>query len=352
MNQRTMSGMFTAGLRRAALAMVGAGIILLCAAGCAGRESTERKVIAYVYDSFVSEWGPGPELARLFTEKTGIEVSFVSAGDAGQILSRVIAEKGKPQADIVIGIDNNLLPRALDAGVLEPYRSPALAAVPAELVFDSGCSVLPYDYGCFAVIYDALRIPDPPSSLEDLAKPEFQKSLILMDPRTSSPGLGFLLWTRAVYGKDYLSYWERLKPSILTITEGWDSGYGLFTSGEAPMVLSYTTSPAYHLEYEGTDRYRAAVFSEGHYLQIEGAGLVKGAPHRKEARAFLDFLLSPEAQGVLPLTNWMFPVAGDIPLPASFSAAPIPERQLLLDPADVRDNLPAWIDEWVRIMAK
>jgi len=326
--------------------------VILFPAGCAKKGTDAGTVTVYTYDSFVSEWGPGARIAELFREKTGYEVSYVSAGDAGQLLFRAAAEKGKPKADVIIGMDNNLLPRALAENILEPYNSPALAAVPERLVFDSSRSLLPYDYGYFAVIYDSLEITDPPASLEDLCKPEYRKSLILMDPRTSSPGLGFLLWTRAVYGENYLSYWERLKPSILTITEGWDSGYGLFTSGEAPMVLSYTTSPAYHVEYEGSDRYRAAVFSEGHYVQIEGAGIVRNAPHKKEARAFIDFLLSPAAQEVLPLTNWMFPAVTGTPLPASFSAAPVPDTQLLIDPAEAAGRLDSWLDAWVATMTE
>ena len=205
-----------------------------------------KTLTIYCYDSFASEWGPGPALASQFTEETGIQVKLVAPGDAVTILSKVIMEKEAPRADLLIGPDNNLLARTLAEDVLVPYNAPALASIPEELKFDDSNHLLPFDWGYFAICYDSEVIDTPPASLEDLTKPEFAKSLVLMDPRTSSPGMGFLLWTRAVYGDDYLAYWNRLSASVLSVTESWSNGYGLFTSGEAPLVLSYSTSPVYH----------------------------------------------------------------------------------------------------------
>ncbi len=188
--------------------------------------------------------------------------------------------------------------------------------------------------------------------MEDLAKLEYAKSLILMDPRTSSPGFGFLLWTIKLYGDDFVSYWKRIAPSILTIADSWDAGYGLFTSGEAPLVLSYTTSPAYHMEYEKTDRYKAIIFKEGNYMQIEGAGIVKGAKHKDAAGKFIDFLLSEEVQKTIPLTNWMFPVIQDVPLPASFAVALKPDVSLLINYEAIKQNQELWIKSWTEMMSK
>jgi thiamine transport system substrate-binding protein len=304
----------------------------------------------YAYDSFVSEWGPGPVLSELFTEKTGITVDMISAGDAGQVLSRAILEKGDPGADLVIGIDNNLYPIAVSEDILSPYRSPLLDKVPGSLHFGEKGLLTPYDYGFFSIIYDNQKVKEPPVSLEDLTDPRFEDELVLMDPRTSTPGFGFLLWTAAVYGDEYLEYWKRLNASILTITEGWDAGYGLFTSGEAGLVLSYTSSPAYHVEYEDSRRYRAALFPEGHYMQIEGIGILAGAENRDEAEAFIDFMLSAEAQQEIPLTNWMFPVRQDVSLPDSFEYAVRPEKQLLLDYERVKEIEEEINTEWIGIV--
>jgi len=169
-----------------------------------------------------------------------------------------------------------------------------------------------------------------------------------MDPRTSTPGTGFLAWTIAAFGKDWPDFWTRLKPNVLTVSPGWDAGYSLFTSGEAPLVISYTTSPAYHAEYEGTDRYKALIFPEGHVAQIEGVGLAKGAKNAEGAKAFIDFMLTDEAQGVLPLTQFMYPVSPAVALPASYGAAPMAPKTLAVASSDVT----AAIDEAVAILAK
>lgn len=310
------------------------------------KEVESDKLVIYAYDSFTSEWGAGPQIVANFEEKYGIDVEMIGFGDAGTVLTKVISEKENPQADIVIGIDNNMLAEAINQKILEPYNSDAVKNIPEELRFDKKNHLIPFDYGFFSIIYDSEVITTPPTSLEDLTKPEYEKSLILMDPRTSSPGLGFLLWTKAVYGENYLEYWNRLKPSILTITDGWSSGYGLFTQGEAPLVLSYTTSPPYHVEYEGTDRYKASIFTEGNYIQIEGLGIIKGSTNIINARKFIDFVVSNEAQSIIPLTNFMFPVNPETELPASFDYAPKPAKNLQLGYKEIEKEYNNWLTEW------
>ncbi len=313
--------------------------VVLALASCAKAGKASLK--AYAYDSFVSEWGPGPEAVKAFKEKTGIDIILVPKGDAGQVLAAAIQEKRRPEADILIGLDQNLLPKALGEGLLEAYAAAGLERVPEALRFP-GSWLTPYDYGSFAIIWDSLSGLEPPASLDDLVKPMYAKKLILMDPRSSSPGLGFLSWTLSRYGKAWGDYWMRLKPSILTIASGWDSGYGLFLEGEAPLVLSYTTSPAYHLHTEGHDRYKALVFAEGHPVQIEGAGLLKGSRNKKAAKLFLDFILSDTFQASLALTNWMFPAVESTPLPPAYSAAPYTATI----PAPSVDELAAALADW------
>lgn len=306
-----------------------------------------QPLVIYCYDSFASEWGPGPALAEQFTAQTGIPVELNAPGDALTVFTKAIMEKDDPRADLLIGPDNNLLARALAEDLLEPYHSPALEKIPAELRFDETDSLLPYDWGYFAVCYDSEAIANPPASLEDLTKPEYAKSLVLMDPRTSTPGMGFLLWTRAVYGDDYLDYWQRLSGSVLSVTESWSNGYGLFTSGEAPLVLSYSTSPVYHKMWEETDRYKALSFKEGNYIQIEGAGVIKGAANPEAAKRFLDYMLSPEGQLIIATNNIMMPVRPDTDLPEAFDIAFASGTTLLLDKEEIAGNDQKWVQEWV-----
>ena len=329
-------------------------VISLQAVTASGKveNSESSNLVIYAYDSFVSEWGPGPVVIPLFEEEYGVKVNLISAGDSGQVLQKAILEKDNPKADILIGIDNNLLAKALEESIFSPYKPENISKVQKKLLFDPEYNVIPFDYGFFSIIYDSQKIKDPPASLEDLLQPKYKKSLIMMDPRTSSPGLGFLLWTIAEYGDNFTDYWTKLKESILTVTDGWDTGYGLFTSGEAPMVLSYTTSPAYHVEYENTTRYRAAVFPEGHYMQIEGLGIVKNAPNRKMAEKFVEFALSKEFQNAIPLTNWMYPASDEVNLPDSFDYAPVPEKKLLLPSNEIRENVDKWLTQWTDSVTK
>jgi len=306
---------------------------------------SNAQLVIYAYDSFASEWGPGPVVIPAFEKATGIKVEIVVPGDAGQVLARAIGEKKKPVADILVGLDSNLLPKALAAGVLSEYRPKGLSRIPDQLVLDANWHLTPYDWGTFAIMWDSEKLTDPPASLEDLTKPEYAKKLILMDPRTSTPGLGFLSWTESVYGNQLGDYWKRLSPTILTMSPGWDTGYGLFTSGEAPLVISYTTSAAYHAEYETAGRYKALEFIDGHPVQIEGAGIVAGARHRKAAEAFLDYMLTDDFQSALPLTNWMYPVIPGIELPASYAASPKPLRTVTTDPSALDAAIRTALDE-------
>ncbi|MCR5291037.1 MAG: thiamine ABC transporter substrate-binding protein [Treponema sp.] len=284
----------------------------------------QKEVVVYAYDSFVSEWGPGPEIKKLFEDTTGYTLTYVDCSVTGQVLSRAIIERDNPQADILLGIDNQLYASAKDQKILIPYKSKNAAKITDETLVESlgGFWLLtPYDYGEFAFIYDTQSSVPAPTSLQDLTKPEYNKKIILMDPRTSTPGAGFVAWTVSVFGEAYLDYWTSLKPSILTMSPNWSGGYGLFTKGEAPLVISYTTSPAYHVEYENTDRFQAILFDEGHIRQVEGAGIVKGAPNYEGAKAFIDFLITDEAQRIIPLTQWMYPVNSSVPLPKCFETS-------------------------------
>ncbi len=294
-------------------------IVGLIALSCAREPGN---LIVWTYDSFVSEWGPAPKLAELYKSQTGTTVEFISKGDGGALLASVVSSGKRLEADLVIGLDNNQLQPALDSSLFSSVSFPDISKLKPELLLDSMNRLLPFDYGNFAFIWDSQSKIPAPQSLEDLTKPEYAKQIILMDPRTSTPGLGFLSWTQAVYAEGWKDYWKRLGPSILTMTPGWDTGYGLFTKGEAALVISYSTSPAYHKAYENSERYKTLVFREGHPVQVELAGVIAKSRHRKQAETFLAFLLSAPAQDLLPETQWMYPANLASNVPASFSVVP------------------------------
>jgi thiamine transport system substrate-binding protein len=314
--------------------------------GLTAAHAAEKTLTIYTYESFTSEWGPGPKVKEAFEKTCGCTVNFVSVADGVALLSRLKLEGASTKADVVLGIDTNLITEAKETGLFDASGIDASALkVPGGFSDDV---FVPYDYGHFAIVYDTQTIKNPPQSMKDLVEGDPSQKLVIEDPRTSTPGLGLLLWVKAVYGDKAPEAWAKLKNRILTVTPGWSEAYGLFTKGEAPMVLSYTTSPAYHMVAENTDRYQAAAFSEGHYIQIEVAGLLKNAPNKDLARDFLKFMVTPGFQDTIPTNNWMMPVsATSAPLPDAFGKLVKPSKTFLMGPDEVARNRKAWIDEWL-----
>jgi thiamine transport system substrate-binding protein len=325
-----------------AAAILSTGLALPAAAA-------DKTLTVYTYESFVSEWGPGPKVKEAFEKTCACTVEFVGVADGVALLTRLKLEGETSKADVVLGLDTNLVEEAKQTGLFEANGVDVSAAkVPGGFTDDV---FLPYDYGHFAVIYDTETIKTPPTSLKELVEGDPSQKIVIQDPRTSTPGLGLLLWVKSVYGDKAPEAWAKLKDRVLTVTPGWSEAYGLFTKGEAPMVLSYTTSPAYHMVAEETDRYQAAEFSEGHYIQIEVAGLLKNAPEKELARQFLAFMLEPGFQDTIPTNNWMMPVAvTSEPLPEAFGKLVQPKTTFLMSPAEVAANRQAWIDEWLKAM--
>ena len=313
--------------------------------------AAQDRLTVYTYESFTAEWGPGPIVEKAFEAQCSCDLRFVSVADGVALLNRVRLEGERGQADIVLGLDTNLTKEAADTGLFAPHGiSPEGLKVPGKW---SDLNFLPYDYGHFAVVYDSEALANPPVSLKELVEGDPEQKIVIQDPRTSTPGLGLLLWVKSVYGDKAGEAWAKLRARVLTVSPGWSEAYGLFTKGEAPMVLSYTTSPAYHVIAEGTDRYKAAAFSEGHYLQIEVAGMTKQGAANPLARQFLQFMLTPAFQDAIPETNWMWPAAATSkPLNPAFDQLVKPAKDLLFSPEEVAEHRDAWVDEWMDAMSR
>ncbi|WP_043622265.1 thiamine ABC transporter substrate binding subunit [Ensifer sp. ZNC0028] len=313
--------------------------------------AADKTLTVYTYESFITEWGPGAKVAEAFEKTCECKVNYVGVADGVELLTRLKLEGEASKADIVLGLDTNLVAEAKETGFFAPHGIEATGVtVPGNFSDDT---FLPYDYGHFAVVYDTETLKTPPKSLKELVEGDPSQKIVVEDPRTSTPGLGLLLWVKAVYGDEAGAAWAKLKDRVLTVTPGWSEAYGLFTKGEAPMVLSYTTSPAYHMVAENTERYQAAAFSEGHYIQIEVAGMTKNAKEPELAKQFLAFMTGPEFQSIIPTTNWMMPVAATKePLPDAFNKLVKPDNTFLLPSEEVAKNRKAWIDEWLAAMSK
>ena len=332
-------------------------LLSICIISCNSKKSdgssVERDSVltVYSYDSFAS-WGLGsravPEFERLYNCK----VVMVTAGDAGSILNRLILEKDDPVADIAIGIDNTFLSKALKHDIFQAYKPKNIVSVDQSVIFDNSFHLTPYDYGYFAFVYDSKKIKNPPKSFEQLLSDDNKEKIILIDPRTSSPGKGLFLWAMAVYGEDgFEDFWRRIKEKTLTITSSWDDAYNAFLAGEANMVLSYATSPAFHYGEDKTTRYKAFIPSEGGYRQIEGAGVIKNCKNPELAKLFIEFILTEDFQKHVPETQWMYPVLESVSLPEGFKFCPIPLKDLSNNNVDTYFE-EKWLNKWLNIMSK
>lgn len=326
--------------------LITAFMLAFAAAPAAARE----KLTVYTYESFTAEWGPGPQVEKAFEAECGCDVDFVSVADGVALLNRVKLEGASTKADVVLGLDTNLTAEAKASNLFVPHGAVSGVIVPGGWSDDT---FVPFDYGYFAVVYDTEVMKNPPKSLKELVEGDPEQKIVIQDPRTATPGLGLLLWVKSVYGDGAADAWAKLKGRVLTVTPGWSEAYGLFTKGEAPMVLSYTTSPAYHMVSENSERYQAASFEEGHYLQIEVAGITTTGAKNPLAEKFLAFMTSPGFQDAIPETNWMFPAGKmDKPFDPAFQKLVKPVKTLLFSPEEVAANRKAWVDEWLAAMSR
>jgi thiamine transport system substrate-binding protein len=305
--------------------------------------AADKTLTIYTYDSFASDWGPGPTVEKAFEAQCGCDVNFVALDDGVSILNRLRLEGSNTKADIVLGLDNNLMAEAKATGLLAPHQVNTQAlSLPNGWADDT---FIPYDYGYFAFVYNKDKLANPPKSLKELVESRDDLKVIYQDPRTSTPGQGLMLWMKSVYGDDVTGAWQQLAKKTVTVTKGWSEAYSMFLKGESDMVLSYTTSPAYHLIAENDAQFAAADFSEGHYMQVEVAAKVKSSSNQALADQFMRFILSDEFQGAMPTGNWMYPVT-NVTLPEGYGSLTVPEKALSFSAEEVAKQRKAWIREW------
>ncbi|MEG1466772.1 MAG: thiamine ABC transporter substrate binding subunit [Hafnia sp.] len=317
--------------------------LMLIAAPMLAHSADKPVLTVYTYDSFAAEWGPGPKVKAAFEKECGCELKFVALEDGVSVLNRVRMEGKKSSADVVLGLDNNLVQAAEKTGLFVPSEVDTQSlTVPGGW---QNKTFVPYDYGYFAFVYNKNTLKNPPTSLKQLVDGPEKWKVIYQDPRTSTPGLGLMLWMQKVYGHEAPQAWQKLAKKTVTVTKGWSEAYGLFLKGEADLVLSYTTSPAYHIIEEKKENYAAAEFSEGHYLQVEVAAQLAGSKQPQLAQKFMQFITTPAFQNEMPTGNWMYPVIKTT-LPAGFEQLKVPAKALEFTPAEVAQNRATWIRSW------
>ena len=305
-----------------------------------------EKLTIYTYDSFVSEWGPGPIIEKIFEEKHNADVEFVAVDSAATLLNKVILEGDTSKADIVLGLDMNLFDLAEQSGLFTTHNIKDINnLINLPLKWESN-KFVPYNYGYFSFVYNEANLATPPKSMDELIN-STNARIVIQDPRTSTPGLGLLTWMKALYGDKAGDEWKKLNKKIISVTKGWtDAYYNFFMAGEADMVLSYTTSPAAHIMFEERYDILATTFEEGNYITIEFAGILNNSQNKDLANKFLNFMLSEEFQSVIPSTNIMYPVTNINDLPEAFDKLDVPNF-IQIDPKEINKNKEKWIDEWL-----
>nr|WP_257469441.1 thiamine ABC transporter substrate binding subunit [Pantoea allii] len=303
----------------------------------------------YTYDSFSADWGPGPAVKKAFEAQCDCELKFVVLEDGVSLLNRVRMEGKNSKADVVLGLDNNLVQAAAQTGLFAKSDVDT-----SKLQLPDGwkdTTFVPFDYGYFAFVYNKNTLKNPPTSLKELVESPEKWRVIYEDPRTSTPGLGLLLWMQKVYGDKAPEAWQKLAKKTVTVTKGWSEAYGLFLKGESDLVLSYTTSPAYHIIEEKKDNYAAAPFAEGHYLQVEVAARLANSKQPKLAQQFMQFMVTPAFQNTIPTGNWMYPVI-KTDLPTGFASLSVPKTALQFSPEEVASHRSQWVSQWQRAVSR
>ncbi|MDB0034591.1 thiamine ABC transporter substrate-binding protein [Alphaproteobacteria bacterium] len=298
----------------------------------------ELKILTY--GSFNSDWGPGPNIEKEFESVCNCNLIWNTAESSGALLSRMKLTKNNEGYDVLLGLDDSLIKEAEGNDLFLEHK---IKEFNLDLDWNNKFFT-PFDYGYFSFIYDQTKLSTPPQSFDELASRN-DISIIVMDPRYSTPGLGLAKWIDQVYQEGAAEFWKNLQDQIVITSKSWSDGYGLFLEGESDVVLSYTTSPAYHSLIEGNSNYQSLNMIEGHAIQIEVMGILKNASNYELARNFLEFSLSENFQKHIPQGNWMYPV---IDLQNSqndfYSAAPKPK------PLDqIFPSLPekeSWILNW------
>ncbi len=335
-------------------------LVIAIASACGAQDNATGPVTITLmaHDSFADS-ATGETFAR-FTAETGHQVEILAAGDAGAMVNQAILTMDNPVADLMFGVDDTFLTRAVAAGIFQPFTSSLLGSVPESLQLD-GELVTPIDYGDVCLNFDKSAFSDslpPPETLEDLLDPAYRGMLVTEDPTTSSPGLAFLLATIDILGEGgWQEYWQGLEQNDVLIAPGWtEAYYGDFSGGggegDRPLVVSYASSPPAEVIFSETPIEEAptGVVTEGCYRQVEFAGILTGAAHPGPAGQLIDFMLSKDFQETIPLTWFVFPANTEAELPPEFvEFTVIPTDPVQMDPATIEANRQSWLEQWADI---
>ncbi len=314
-------------------------------------QANKPTLVIYTYDSFAASWGPAPKIKKSFEKECNCNLKFVATSSSIGALRKIQLEGTNTKADILLGLDKSSANIARKTNLFIKHNiNTSNLSIPVK--WDDK-EFLPFDYSYFAFVYDSDKTKKVPKSFDELLTMPKDFKIIIQDPRSSTPGLGLMLWIKKIYGDKANEYWEKLSPRILTVTKGWSDAYGLFLKGEADMVFSYTTSPAYHIIAENKTNFKTANFEKGHYAQVEVSAILKSSKQKKLAKQFLRFTQSETFADIIPTTNWSYPVIKTKKgLPRGYDSLYVPSKMLLINDKDIGENRKKYQNEWLNSLKK
>jgi thiamine transport system substrate-binding protein len=336
-------------------------LAVLVAAGCGGGTKKSDTVTLVTHDAFAAS----KDVLAEFTKQTGYKIKLVQPGDAGVLVNQAILRKGNPLGDVLFGVDNTFLTRALDAKLFEPYAPPGVTFRPGVSVDDQH-RVTPVDRGDVCIDYDKSwfdrkRRPPAPTELSDLTDARYKNLAVVENPATSSPGLAFLLATIAEFGDPgWKDYWRRVRANGVRVVNNWTEAYETdFTAGggpgDRPIVVSYASSPPADVVFSEPhrNRPRVGVVESSCFRQFEFAGVLRGARNRAGARALIDFMVSRRFQEDMPLQMYVDPVVAGAKRPPVYKKWAVePRHPYTIDPQTIGGGRDTWIKEWTDIVVR
>ncbi|MFE4050720.1 thiamine ABC transporter substrate binding subunit [Streptomyces sp. YIM B13518] len=349
---------------------LGLGLATLSACGSSGDGadgSGGSKTVTLVSHN---SWAVSKDVVAAFEKQSGYRLKVLEDGDAGQAVNKAILTKGNPQGDVLFGVDNTLLSRALDNGLFQPYEAKGADKIlPGYRVDEDKHRVTPVDSGDVCVNYDKAWFAEhdltPPKTFDDLIEPEYKDLLVVENASTSSPGLGFLLGTAAKYGDEgWPGYWKKLKANGVKVVDGWEQAYNEEFSGSAggkqakadrPLVVSYASSPPAEVVYADPkpDTAPTGVAEGTCFRQVEYAGLLSNAKNPEGGKALLDFLIGKRFQDDMPLNMFVYPVVEGAQVPQEFvKFGPQAKDPRTMDPERIAANRDQWVKSWTSLVLK
>jgi len=346
-------------VRKSVWSIAAAGLALLVVSCSTNRAGDPESITLIAHDSFAE--AVTEETFRAFTDDTGIEVDVIAGGDAGAMVTQAVLTSGNPIADVIFGVDDTFLSRALEGGIFAEHQSTLIDSVPSSLQLGPSNLVTPISFGDVCLNYDKAWFENTqirvPTRLDDLRAGLYAEHLAVEHPATSSPGLAFMLATIVEFGEEgWLDFWQDLKEHGVRVAPDWNTAYYAdFTryGGDSSIVVSYASSPPAEVIFadEPLDEAPTGVIESGCYRQTEFAGVLEGTEHAVAAGKLVDFMLSVEFQRTIPLNWFVFPANADADLPPEFvEFTLIPDSPAQLDPSLIAANRETWIQQWVALM--